>query len=110
MDLTNRELCVLSLETTVLPHLQFFCKLDARHIEHEDGDNFAWIRLDAPKDFEDIKEYIGISISVSEDVNPNMVPFTVPTISCSIMSRDWDLLPFTWQTLTEMVDAVNDLK
>ena len=110
MDLTNRDLCVRSLEDTVLPYLKRSIELNAEQIEHDDGDNFAYIRLDAPKDFEDIKGYIGISISVSEDVNPNMVPFTIPTISGSIMSKDWDLLRFTWRTLTEMVAAVNVLK
>ena len=85
---TNYELCVKYLEDTVLPYLRLHCGIDAEHLQHKNGRNCAWISLDAPKDFEDIIGYKGISISVSEVANPIIRFNQPPTISGGIFSED----------------------
>ena len=110
--LTNRELCARYLEKTVLPYLQFYCNLDAEHLKHNEGKNFAWIKFDGPKDFDDIKGYTGISITVSEDDNPNIEPHNKALIVIGgIESSDekmWKL--FHWNSLDDVYKGINDLK
>ena len=113
MYVTNYELCARYLENTVLPYLRLYCNIDAEQIEYNSGNDFAFIDLDAPKNFLDIVGYIGITVSVSDEVNPNIEPLKKhPTISGVISSFDDDdyLRHFTWQSLQEMVDVINYLK
>ena len=105
MQPSNYDLCVRYLEDTVLPYLRHHCKLDAEHIEHKEGNNGAWIHLGAPKDFENVKGYTGIIISVA---NPNI---EAPTISGMLYSHDYKHeKEFNWNTLDDMVEGINDLK
>ena len=111
MNLTNYELCAGYLEKTVIPYLRLYCSLDEEHLLHNAGDNFAWISLDEPKDFEDIKGYKGITVSVGEDVNPNIEPLkNPPTISVSIMSSDGqNMKNFLCYSLDDLIKGMNDL-
>ena len=113
LNVDNDDLCVKYLEETILPYLRLHCNLDAEHLEHDDGDNFAWIRLDAPKDYEDIKGYIeiGIGVSVDQVDNPNNEPLNNPlTIISYIFSNDDEVMDFPWYSLEEMVKGINELK
>ena len=114
MKPTNYDSCVQYFEKEVLPFLRHHCKLDAEHLEHNDGNNGANIRLDAPKDYKDIKRYNGIGVSVNTIYNPNIgnSPRTHRAIisGCIISSVDQWEKEFYWQSLVEMVYAVNFLK
>ena len=122
MALTKDELCVRYFERTVLPYLQQHCKLDAQHLEHNDGDNFAYIPLDALKDYGYVKSdgyvksYNGIDVSVDAIYNPNIDSLNKrPFIYGCIVSSDGKLdnlnrTVFKWKSLVEMVYAVNLLR
>ena len=115
MALTNYKLCVRYLEKTVLPYLRLKFKIDAEHLKHKEGDNFAWIILDAPTNFEDIKGYVGITIWISEVANPIIeTPYKPPTISGGIIGIGNDghenLQQFAWKSLEEMQVGVISLK
>ena len=111
MALTNREKCVSYLKETVLPYLRQHCKLDAEHLEHRDGENGVHIPLDEPKDYGDIKGYIGIAVVVEEKYNPNIEPLNnPPTISGHILSNDDEFMDFLWYSLEEMAKGINELK
>ena len=89
MALTNREKCVSYLKETVLPYLRQHCKLDAEHLEHNDGENAALISLDEPKDYEYVKGYFVITVMVADEDNPNTESHkNPPTISGCISNSD----------------------
>ena len=112
MALTTDEFCVRYFERTVLPYLRDHCKLDAQHLEHTEGYKGAYIRLDAPKDYKDIKRYNGIGVSVDGDIHPfTKDPVIIGCIISSVDQWDnWKRKVFSWKSPAEMVFAVNLLK
>ena len=115
MASTTDELCVEYFEDTVLPYLRDHCNLDAEHLEHNAGNSYAFLGLDAPKDYKDVKRYNEIGVSVDTIDNPNIRTSERPIISGSIIStvgewNEWNKKIFLWQSLVEMVYAVNLLR
>ena len=116
--LTTHDYCVLYFESAVLPCLRDECNIDAQNLCK--GSNSAWIPFGARKDFEDVKGYNGIGVSVDAMDNPNIGINALSeshTISGCIVSKDKnaDGQPknrrvFIWKSLVEMVNAINELK
>ena len=111
MHPSNYQLCVKYLKEKVLPYLRLHCKIDAQHLEHNEGDNVASVRLDAPKDFEDVKGYKRIMVEVLVKNNPNIEPHNNPPIIIGGIERsDGSYKEFCWNSLDDMVKGINELK
>ena len=107
MQLSNYELCVKCLKDTVLPYLRHKCNLAT---DHNEANDFALVRFAGPKNFEEIIGYDGITISVSDDLNPKIESRPTQVSGCIWSGDGKRTRKFFWYNLDNMVNDINHLK